>query len=260
VLSDQIGFRDISGAGDFQAAVTTFNQLNAILDHGTMVGLGDDDHPQYAKLAGGNTFSGAQVFSSTTVGVLGTLGAYAFSQADRAAGAGARGCYAYLGRNSDDSTPGTLQLSCSAASGGTLVYVWSDDTGQVRVKRGFSSDWPTGANRNTDGVVVGTQTSSLDTKNLKDGLTPIETVLSWVAEGAAAVRRFDYKSGQNGGEVYEGVVVDYAPRYGEDRDENHPSGKSLNVINAVGDLLRVVDHQAMQIAELMARVTALEAA
>src|SRR4029078_167337 len=106
--------------------------------------------------------------------------------------------------------PGTLQLSCSAASGGTLVYVWSDDTGQVRVKRGFSSDWPTGANRNTDGVVVGTQTSSLDTKNLKDGLTPIETVLSWVAEGAAAVRRFDYKSGQNGGEVYEGVVVDYA--------------------------------------------------
>jgi hypothetical protein len=36
------------------------------------------------------------------------------------------------------------------------------------------------------------------------------------------------------------VIVDYAPRYGMDRDPAHPAGKSLNLINVVGDLLRAV--------------------
>jgi hypothetical protein len=213
----------------------------------------------FATLAGGNTFSGSQVMTGT-LGVQAAMSAYAWTQADRAAGAGQRGAYIFLGRNSDDSTPGTIQLTCSAGSGGTLVYVWSDDSGNLRIKRGFSADWPTGANRNTDGVVVGTQTSSLDTKDVIEELSPIEDVLGWVAEGAAAVRRFTYKDGTNNGEEFEGVVVDYAGRYGSDVDETHPNGKSLNTINAIGDLLRAVDYLTQQNAALMVRLEALELA
>lgn len=68
--------------------------------------------------------------------------------------------------------------------------------------------------------------------------------------GAEAVRRFVYRSGAFGGEEFEGVVTDLAPAYGMDRDEEQPAGKSLNEIQILGDLLRMVDSLAQRVAEL----------
>ena len=70
---------------------------------------------------------------------------------------------------------------------------------------------------------------------------------------AAAVRRFTYKNGSFGGEEFSGLVVDYAPRYGMDRDADHPAGKSLNVVTAIGDLMIAVDYLAGRVAALEAR-------
>jgi hypothetical protein len=127
-------------------------------------------------------------------------------------------------------------------------HLWPDASGNLRI----GTTQPTNAN-DTSGTVVGTQTSSLDSKDVLDGATGIEDVLAAVRAGAEAVRRFTYKSGAFGGEEFEGVVVDFAPRYGMDRDAEHPAGKSLNEIVIIGDLLRAVDH-------LVQRVAALEAA
>ena len=69
---------------------------------------------------------------------------------------------------------------------------------------------------------------------------PIDDVLTAVQAGADAVRRFTYKSGAFNGEEFSGVVTDYAPRYGMDRDVEHPAGKSLNILTVIGDLLLAV--------------------
>ena len=137
-------------------------------------------------------------------------------------------------RNSNASTPAAGHIRMRD-KGGQFYSVWPDDFGVLRIH----TSGPTSAN-DTSGTVVGTQTSSLDSKHLFAGMTSIEDVLAAVQQGAEAVRRFTYKNGAYNGEEFEGVVVDYAPRYGMDCDDEHEAGKSLNLINAVGDLLRAV--------------------
>jgi len=60
------------------------------------------------------------------------------------------------------------------------------------------------------------------------------------------------------GEYFEGVIVEYAPRYGMDMDATHEAGRSLNNVTVIGDLLRAVDFLVAQNAELQGRLTALE--
>lgn len=150
-----------------------------------------------------------------------------------------------LERNSNASTPAAGLLKITSLSG-TYYRIWPDASGNLRIN---TSD-PTNAN-DTAGTVIGTQTSSLDSKDVIDEAAPIGEVLAAVRQGAEAVRRFVYKSGAYNSEEFSGVVVDYAPRYGMDRDAEHPAGKSLNVITAIGDLL-------MAVANLTERVEALE--
>lgn len=152
-------------------------------------------------------------------------------------GAGQYGSYYQAGRNSYASGPaaGFVRLE---NKDGTYYSLWPDASGNLRI---LATSRPTNAN-DTAGTVVGAQTSSKDAKRLqaKSKRLPIDDVLAAVREGAEAVRRFTYKSGAFNNEEFEGVVVDYAPRYGLDRDDTHPAGKSLNVVVAIGDLLRAV--------------------
>lgn len=151
------------------------------------------------------------------------------------------------GRNSNASTPaaGFLRLS---NLGGTGYRIWPDTAGNLRIG---TSD-PTNA-ADTSGTVVGAQTSSLDSKTIAGKPLPTVDILAAVQAGADAVRRFTYRNGAFNGEEFSGVVVDYAPRYGMDRDGEHPAGKSLNVATVIGDLL-------LAVANLAERVAALEAA
>lgn len=151
-----------------------------------------------------------------------------------------------IGRNSNASTPsaGYLQLQNRANTG---YRIWPDATGLLRI---HTAD-PTNAN-DAAGTVIGAQTSSLDAKTLLGAPVDGAAALLHIAEGAAAVRRFTYKNGSYNGEEFSGLVVDYAPRYGMDRDEKHPAGKSLNVVTVIGDLMIAVTHLAERVAALEA--------
>jgi len=171
-------------------------------------------------------------------------------------------------RNSNGSTPAPGHINLQRANS-SASYLYSDDGQLIRVLNVV----PTNANMAT-GTVVGTQSSSLAQKDLLPReLTPLDDVLEAVRIGAAAVRAFIYKApvdydGEGnliegvrplGGEEFEGVIIDYAPRYAMDHDPANPEGKSLNEINIFGDLLRAVDWLVAQNDELRARVAAIEA-
>lgn len=152
-----------------------------------------------------------------------------------------------LGRDSNASQPSPAYVLMEPGNG-TAYYLWVDNNGTFRIH----TAQPTYSTEN-GGTVVGSQSSSLDAKNIVGDPLPIEAVQAAVKAGADAVRRFTYKSGAYNEQEFSGVVTDYAPRYGMDRDDAHPAGKSLNPITAIGDLLIVV-------ANLSDRLAALEAA
>lgn len=182
----------------------------------------------FAQLGASASFSGTLLSIQAPSSKRGQIIALA---SDNGTGPGA---YIVAQRNSNATTP-AAGVFAMQTKGNTLYRMWTDNSGNLRIWAGDPI-----STADTSGTVVGTQTSSLDTKDVLDGVTSIDDVLAAVQRGAEAVRRFTYKSGAYNGEEFEGVVVDYAPRYGMDRDEEHPAGKSLNVIEVVGDLLRAV--------------------
>jgi len=217
----------------------------------------------YAQLGAANTFTANQTLAKVdpTLTLTPTSGKGAMAIASADAGASWGGNIS-LGRNTN-ATTAAAGFAGFIGRSGVANYVWVDASANVRINNAL----PTSAN-DTAGTVVGTQTSTLDTKDVIEGAqATIEEVLAWVAEGADAVRAWKYKGqqllnedgelvevpGQYPDETFEGVIVDYAPRYGMDRDEAHPAGKSLNTITIIGDLLRAVD-------ALAGRVAALESA
>lgn len=192
------------------------------------------------------------------------VGALMVSAGDSGAGA-APPVRVYNNTNAITPAPGAINL---VRADGQNASVYTTNDGLLRIANVFNI---TNANM-AGGTVVGSQSSNLAEKDVLAGLSPIEDVLAAVAAGAAAVRRFVYKAPLNGdtgeregerpygGEVFEGVIIDYAERYGMDRDEAHPEGRSLNTINATGDLLRAVAWLVEENAALTARVAALEGA
>lgn len=157
------------------------------------------------------------------------------------------GPYINIGRNSNASTPASGHIIIRNLSN-QYYSLWVDASANLRIVAGAQ---PTNAT-DTAGTVVGTQTSSLDAKSITGAALPAVDILAAVQAGAEAVRRWTYRNGAFNGEEFSGVVVDYAPRYGMDRDDEHPAGKSLNVATIVGDLL-------IAVANLAERVAALEA-
>lgn len=156
------------------------------------------------------------------------------------------GPFVNIGRNSNASTPASGHIIIRNLSN-QFYSLWVDAAANLRIVAGAQ---PTNAT-DTGGTVVGTQTSMAAAKHLFDDVTPIGEVLASIQQAAtAAVRRFTYQSGAFNGETFEGVVTDLAPRYGMDRDEDHPAGKSLNEITLLGDLLRAVAHLAERVAAL----------
>lgn len=149
-------------------------------------------------------------------------------------GSGNAGSYVSIGRNNNATNgAGFIRM---VARGGSTYRVWIDNAGNARV---HTAD-PTNAN-DLAGTVIGTQTSMAEAKNLLGEVgDPAEALRSIVEAAKTGLRRFTYKSGSFNGEEFEGVVTDLAPRYGMDRDSEHPAGKSLNEVQLFADLIRAV--------------------
>lgn len=194
---------------------------------------------RFAMLSGGNAFVGNQTVTGNVVST-------GYLQSQSSDGGSGEVIGLSVGGNNNGSTPHPGMVVLSRVTGAS-ARLYCDNSGiwRTRMAAVNNSNYATGD-------VVGAQTSSLDSKDVIGD--PDEAGL-WrrIAQGAAAVRRFAYKSGAYGGEEFSGVIVDYAPHYGMDRDEAHPAGKSLNEINAIGDLL-------LAVSQLGARVAALEGA
>ncbi len=159
------------------------------------------------------------------------------------------GPYLILGRNNNASTPAAGFINMTD-KGGQGYRVWPDDSGVVRV---HTAD-PTNAN-DTAGAVVGSQTSNVLYKDVKGSPVSDADALAHLIAAAEQVQRFTYKSGAYNNQEFSGLVLDgeTMDRYGMDADAEHPAGKSLNLINVVGDLLLAVRN-------LTARLEAVEGA
>ena len=145
------------------------------------------------------------------------------------------GSYLVLGNNTNATKPGAGFVRFYGRAG-SINRVWADSTGVMRIHNAdpiYDND--------AAGTVIGTQTSMAEAKNLLGEVgDPVEALRAIVAAAKTGLRRFTYKSGSFNNEEFEGVVTDLAPRYGMDRDEEHPAGKSLNEIQLFGDLIRAV--------------------
>jgi hypothetical protein len=196
-----------------------------------------------------NTFTASQVIApvaagSTTILTLtpptshGANSCFTISTYDNGA---LNGPLIYIGRNNNASTPaaGTIRMTTIANIG---RYFWVDAAGLWRVHTAA----PTNAT-DTAGAVVGDQTSALVAKTVLKDMSNLDDVFQRVAAGADAVRRFVYNSGAYNSQEFEGVVVDYAPEYGKDKDADFPAGKALNEVTIVGDLLRAVANLATRV-------------
>lgn len=159
------------------------------------------------------------------------------------------GCFIAVQRNSNSTTPSAGYVTLHTRAG-TSRHLWVDNGFLLRISSGTTA--PLNGTDTSAGTVVGDQSSSLSVKDVIGTAVDGATALSHVADGAAAVRRFVYKSGAYNSEEFSGLIVDYAARYGMDRDDEHPAGKSLNVINAIGDLMIAVTDIAQRLAALEA--------
>lgn len=191
--------------------------------------------------------SGAQIITGLkTFSGLINDGDMVLSSGDLSAGAGR---LLAVGKNNNASTPapGTLNLVSAAASPDNN-FIWVDDSAQLRILNGYSSDQPSNANRNSAGVVVGAQTSHARAKSILGPPVDDSEALTFICAAAQKVSRFFYRSGAYNQE-FSGLVLDgpALDRYGQDADAEHPAGKSLNAINAFGDLFLAVRNLADRI-------------
>ncbi|MEX2052433.1 MAG: DUF5011 domain-containing protein [Candidatus Paceibacterota bacterium] len=106
------------------------------------------------------------------------------------------------------------------------------------------------------GVVVGTQTSSLDSKNLRGEFTDYSGALQAIID--APLHNFTYKSGSFNNQEFTGIITDYSPVFGMDRDASHPAGKSLNVVTGLGYTFGAIKKLNINLNDLESRVSALE--
>jgi hypothetical protein len=170
-------------------------------------------------------------------------------------GSGVSGNSIAIGSN----TTGNGAASCLITATRTNVGIawWVDASSVVRIHSAVPTE---GGGSTTDvaGIVVGTQTSSLDTKDLLgDDLAPA-AALAAVLE--TPVHRFKYKNGAYCGSEFHGIIADYSPQFAMDPDEAHPFGRSFNPVSAFGYTVQAIKALQAQLAALRSELDELKAA
>lgn len=242
VSADYVAVWDASGAVTRKVTLANIfdvllGQSNTFTNTITIQPSSGTSHGQRIYMPSGTTSSALLAYYNNTLRIQALAQAtfnYLMMRSDDL-GTDAAGAYLGAGRNTNSGTPaaGHVQLDNRA---GTVYRLWPDASGNLRI----GTTAPNNAN-DSSGTVVGTQTSMADAKDLLGDVgDPSEALQAIVMAAQNGIKRFAYKSGAFGGEEFEGIVTDLAPRYGMDRDAEHPAGKSLNEIQLFGDLIRAV--------------------
>jgi hypothetical protein len=162
---------------------------------------------------------------------------------DGAWGAGGiSGSYFMAGRNtSGSSAAGGYGMVTGAGAG---FYIWTDGAGNLRIH----SALPTANTSVSDtaGTVVGTQTSTLDSKLLIAPFTDTRHALDVVA--GASLWRFRYKSGIAG--EFVGVMSNTTPEVMMDPSPEHPEGRAFSPVSAFGYTAAAIAELRKQVAQL----------
>lgn len=203
-----------------------------------------------AELNWGSGGQSLRVMDTTgSIGVLiGVNPTYAGSEnsvtgADRANGTGSTyGSLITAGRNtSGNGAPGAF---ISTTKGGALYAIWADSTGVARINAGP----PTETSGDTGGTVIGTQTSTLDTKRLIAPFRDTRRALDVVA--GAALWRFKYKDNAYSGSEFVGVMSNTTPEVMMDPSPDHPEGRSFSPVSAFGYTAAAVAELRKQLEQL----------
>lgn len=197
-----------------------------------------------------NTYLGAQAITGIPVSPSG----YALSIATVLAGPGAvSGPGMIIGRNSSGSgAPGLLAIV--DRTGAATQFIWPDATGVLRINNGP----PTETSGDLVGTIIGTQTSTLDTKTLLGhDLTP-DDALDLLLR--TPIKHFAYRNGSYSGTTFQGIIADWSPEFAMDPDVWHPQGRSFNPVSAFGYTVESIKALQAEIDSLKADIAALKAA
>jgi hypothetical protein len=212
-----------------------------------------------ASFAGDLDMNGGDITDTATITLAPAVGASAVSvttptnQTFPGVSLGAANCgssygpFLQIGHNNNGSTPSAAWLRMYRRDGST-GDLWVDASGKLRIGAATAVTNAT----DTGGTVVGSQSSSLDTKHVIEAFTDYSSALNAIVD--APLYDFTYKSGAFGGQRFTGIVTDYAPVFGMDRDETHPAGKSLNEITAHGYTFAAIKALHARIEQLEERV------
>jgi hypothetical protein len=229
---------------------------------------GDTDTGIYRTGANQLGFVAGATYQARLDGPFSSFGAAAFVMVDAGFGTGnVTGPGVYIGRNSSGAgAAGWLGMS---NLGGTPAYMWIDNSGSppsttaALLRISTAPPQEDGSPSDTSGIVVGTQTSSLDTKDVLGPGVPMHEALQTILD--TKVVRFRYKGGAYSGSVFHGIVSDWSPAFAMDPDAAHPNGRSFNPISAFGYTVQAIkalkDHDEAIVASLQTletRIAALE--
>jgi hypothetical protein len=215
------------GDGSFSAPSVTFV-------NGTGIGLYNvnGDSTDLGIAVNGQKFADVYLSNST----------FKFEIASRSNGTGAvAGNSVVIGKNNSGNTAAGCLAYVLKTSG--TAFLWSDTTGVLRIG---TSGCPTENNTSisdTGGTIVGTQTSTLDSKLLIAPFTNTRHALDVVA--GAPLWRFTYKQGIAG--EFVGVMSNTTPELMMDPSPEHPEGRSFSSVSAFG-------YTAAAIAELKKQI------
>lgn len=157
------------------------------------------------------------------------------------------------GYNNNGSTPAAGYVDLMGKSG-VHNYVWVDVSGNMRVDAGTA---PSSGSGDVIGTVVGTQTSTRDTK-MVDGLTGVSRRSALNAILSAKVYDFTYRSGAYSGTRFHGLMIDDSPWIGMDPSPDHPSGRSFNPETALGYTVLALQAQQEEIRQLREELARLK--
>lgn len=130
-------------------------------------------------------------------------------------------------------------------------YLWVDNSASPGMLRITSTSFGN-CTTDTSGTVVGTQASSLASKDVNGLFTDSRAALSTILR--TPVYSFKYKGNQYNGQQFVGIITDYSPEFGMD------NGKSFNPVNAFGFTVESFKAQQAEINDLKKQVSELRAA
>jgi hypothetical protein len=160
------------------------------------------------------------------------------------------GFFVQVGHNNNATNPNPGSVNFVTATG-TGYGVWVSSAGDLRIYTAR----PSGAVSDTAGVVVGSQTSSRDAKNIEAMFTDYRGALDTILN--TNLYSFTYKKTDFPEQKFVGLVTDESPSFGQYPDQAHPNGRALNVVNSIGYLMAAIKAQQAEIEALRRRIQEL---